>query len=227
MAPKAKKTSTGFNWGKFGIVVCFVGLFVCGLAVGWGLNSEKIKTKRVGMSEGQCIQLANQIINTGTSYNTTTEQIHKLKELNDIYSKNCAGRVIEVVPQKPEPKSQPLPAHTCAAIEEVLKKQLSWYQEDSVKSGDHLERAQIYANLANRGCEENRAEYRELALREIELARAITDDKFYNDNEIVEMIDTYKKLNMKAEAEKVFDMMKKVTDPAIDFILQVEKIINE
>jgi hypothetical protein len=114
----------------------------------------------------------------------------------------------------------------CKSVESVLKRNL-YSNEDSTDSRDHIRNAGIYASLASRGCPENAEKYRELALREIEIARALTDDKFYDNGEIIDVIETYKKLDMKAAAEQVFEKAKKLTDPAIDFILQVEKIINE
>ena len=87
-------------------------------------------------------------------------------------------------------------------------------------------RAQIYANLSERGCPENSEKYVALAKQELEIARALTDDKFEED-ETIEIVETYKRLNMQAAAEEIFDVAKKITNPAIDFILEVEKIINE
>jgi hypothetical protein len=89
-----------------------------------------------------------------------------------------------------------------------------------------IERAKIYANLSERGCPENSAKYVEMAKQELAVARALEDDKF-DEFETVEVVETYKRLNMQAAAEEIFETAKKLTDPAIDFIIQVEKIINE
>ena len=127
--------------------------------------------------------------------------------------------VVSVKIKKPEQK-------TCIAVEKLLSQRL--YDENSLSPDDHLFNAQTYALLAERGCSENFAAYKELALREIEIARALSDDGIVQDkNDAIDVIRTYRKLDMKREAEVVFDTMKKLTDPAIDFILEVEKIINE
>ena len=65
-----------------------------------------------------------------------------------------------------------------------------------------------------------------MAQQELEIARALQDDKFSEDDTI-EVVETYKRLNMQAAAQEIFDVAKKLTNPAIDFILEVEKIINE
>ncbi|MFQ6739208.1 MAG: hypothetical protein ACLRFJ_00870 [Alphaproteobacteria bacterium] len=90
----------------------------------------------------------------------------------------------------------------------------------------HLDNAKVYSILAERGCPENSQKYVDLAKQEIAIARALEDDKF-SEGETLEVVETYKRINMQAAAEEVFEKAKQLTNPAIDFILQVEKIINE
>ena len=112
---------------------------------------------------------------------------------------------------------------TCKQIEELLIRQLPLADGKAYR---RIERAKIYANLSERGCAENSAKYVELAKQELEIARALEDDRFDN-NDTVAVVETYKRLNMQAAAEEIFETAKKLTNPAIDFILEVEKIINE
>ena len=114
---------------------------------------------------------------------------------------------------------------TCQKIEVSLLERLP---DDNARAGAdaRIERAKIYANLSERGCSENKARYVELARQELEIARALEDDEFDNE-ETIEVVETYKRLNMQAAAEEIFETAKKLTNPAIDFILEVEKIINE
>ena len=51
------------------------------------------------------------------------------------------------------------------------------------------------------------------------------DDEF-DEYETIEVVETYKRLNMQAAAQEIFEPVKKLTNPTIDFILQVEKIIT-
>lgn len=114
--------------------------------------------------------------------------------------------------------------HACAEIEDLLIQQLP--NKDMNSSDTRIERAKIYANLSERGCAENADTYVELAAKELEVARALSDDKF-SEPEAVEVVETYKRLEMKQAANEVFQKVQKLTDPAIDFILQVQKIIEE
>jgi hypothetical protein len=114
---------------------------------------------------------------------------------------------------------------TCQQIEESLLSRLP-YADSGTDADRRIERAKIYANLSERGCSQNSARYVELAKQELEIARALEDDKF-EEGETIEVVETYKRLNMQAAAEEILDTVKKLTDPTIDFILQVEKIINQ
>ncbi len=112
---------------------------------------------------------------------------------------------------------------TCEQIETLLLQKLP---EANGISEYRIDRAKIYANLSERGCAENSAKYVDLAKQELEIARALEDDEFEN-QETIEVVETYKRLNMQAAAEEIFETAKKLTNPTIDFILEVEKIINE
>ena len=112
---------------------------------------------------------------------------------------------------------------TCEQIEELLSLRLP--QADG--NGEmRIVRAKIFAQLSERGCPENSEKYVALAKQELEIARALEDDEF-NEIETIEVVETYKRLDMQAAAEEIFETAKKLTNPAIDFILEVEKIINE
>ncbi len=112
---------------------------------------------------------------------------------------------------------------TCKQIEELLLMQLPYADG---RTDNRIVRAKIYANLSERGCAENSEKYVEMAKQELEIARALDDDRF-DEEETIEVVETYKRLNMQAAAQEIFETAKKLTNPAIDFILEVEKIINE
>lgn len=115
------------------------------------------------------------------------------------------------------------PQNVCNEIERLLMQKLPDETDDV---DDRIDRAKIFATLAERGCPENSASFVEHARLELEIARAIEDDEFDHE-ETIEVVETYKRLHMQAAAEEIFEKAKKLTNPAIDFILQVEKIINE
>lgn len=117
------------------------------------------------------------------------------------------------------------PQKTCELIEESLLVRMP-NGDEFASSSDRIARAKIYANLSERGCAENAQKYHDLAKQELAIARALRDDEF-SEVDTIEVVETYKRLNMQAAAEEIFETAKKLTNPAIDFILEVEKIINE
>lgn len=202
----------------FGIVA----LVLVGGIFGYIVNGIT-RPNNSGMNEQQCVQLSNRISNA-LSYGRYDE----LERLNKIFAENCNDRNIEVPERKDEEeKTEKLPSVTCEAVETLLLKRLEEFGEDSPNSEIHIERAKIYANLSERGCAKNTNVYKDLAKKEIDIARALNDDSLENRYEATEMVETYKRLQLQAEAEKMLEKAKKLTNPAIDFIIQLEKIIEE
>ena len=111
----------------------------------------------------------------------------------------------------------------CATVREEMLNRIDSHAYDY---NSHIDNAKIYAIISERGCTDESAHYKELAEKELAVARAITDDKL-SEHETIEVVETYKKLQMQAAAQEMFDKAKRLTNPAIDFILEVEKIINE
>lgn len=114
---------------------------------------------------------------------------------------------------------------TCQQIESLLSRRL--WNEDTDISDNHIDNAKIYANLSERGCPENSQKYVDLAKQELEIARALEDDDVSHQRETIEIVETYKRLRMQNAAQEILDKAKKITNPAIDFIIELEKIINE
>jgi len=112
----------------------------------------------------------------------------------------------------------------CLKIEDLLRSRI--YNQYSPNAADHVEFAKIYANLSERGCPENSQKYVDLAKQELDIARALQDDNMSND-ETIEVVETYKRIRMQKEAQEFLDKAKKIANPAIDFIIELEKIINE
>jgi len=201
-------------------VIGMVALFLVGMIFGYIINGSD-RVNRSNMSQSQCGEIASRIVNA--AYNNNPDLI---EQLNKVYSENCLNR--EFKQPKPQPKieKKKLPETTCGKIESLLTYRL--YPADNPDAIAHIENAQIYANLSERGCPENSQKYKELAAQEIDIARALTDDNVgkYKE-ESVEMVETYKRLQMQKEAERMIEKAKKLTNPAIDFIIQLEKIIEE
>lgn len=216
-------------------------LFVCGIMVGVGLNNTHAEPKQSDAQQ----PVVNQVEPKETC--AVIEEI-QLKYLGDeessdmlihqenirIYEtlfqygcdenkakyRDAIAREMEILAALNGQKDS-----TCKQIEDSLLERLP-YGGIEADADDRIERAKIYANLSERGCSENSQKYVELAKQELEIARAVADDEFDNEDTI-EVVETYKRLNMQAAAEEIFETAKKLTNPAIDFILEVEKIINE
>lgn len=221
MVKKIEKKIPGATAHRALSFVALLGLIACGVMIGVAISKKQHNTvpqdAGMQMTEWNC----REIINRMTASNTSAEQ---LAELNKIYNDNCAGRVFDKPVVKEGVKDVAVQEggqlkETCLVVEEALLEHLP-------PAEYRIERAKIYANLSERGCPENSAKYVEMAKQELAVARALEDDKF-DEFETVEVVETYKRLNMQAAAEEIFETAKKLTDPAIDFIIQVEKIINE
>ncbi len=114
---------------------------------------------------------------------------------------------------------------TCERIEQLLTGPLGG--ADTNDPDEHLYKAEIYARLAERGCPENADKYRALAASEIEITTALRPVEDMSDSDVADVVDVYKKVKMQAAAQQVIDTLQKVSEPTIDFILKLEKIVNE
>lgn len=218
--PVECRCSTGHKiWGA----VALAGLFACGLILGLAYRpSDNIRNS---LDATQCDAIANEIV-TITTRGATPEEAQTLRELNEAYTNGCAGRLVIIERAAPVAvENHPEIVSTCTRIEQLLERRLQ--PEDSVDYLAHLHNADTYSTLVDRGCAENADMYKTLALRELEIAEALrpTEEMGTSDAEIV--IDTFKKLDMQREAQAFLDKVERLIDPATDFILQMEQIINE
>lgn len=203
-------------------IIGMVALFLMGAIFGYIINGSN-RVNRSIMTEQQCQMLTQKVSNA-----VNNSQYDEIEKLNKIYSENCLDRVFP----KKEPESKvekpQTPETTCGQIERILNERL--YSVDSPDAEAHIDNAKIYANLSERGCAVNSEKYKELAKKELEIARALNDDHVeYTDEQqdAIEIVETYKRLQMQAEAEKMIEKAKRLTNPAIDFIIELEKIIEE
>ncbi len=220
---KTVKKSHDSLYGVIGMVLlCLVGVFI-----GYTINGSSRINKSSMMTEKQCQDLSNSIINAANENRPDV-----LRQLNEIFSENCNGRRFSKHVKPMIKTVQPKPTQdVCKRIERVWLDRLDVLQNEPVPEIEevqfHINRAKIYANLADRGCKENVETYKELAKQDLEIARALNNDSLDDRREATEMVETYKRLQMQNEAAKMIEKAKKLTNPAIDFIIQLEKIIEE
>lgn len=118
----------------------------------------------------------------------------------------------------------------CAEIERAMKNAVADCEYEAQydrKFSCYLHNAELYSSLVQKGCPENMEQNKEQALRQIEIATALKTEAELNRQEVESVIDTYKKLQMQEQARMLLDKVQRLTNPAIDFILQMERIINE
>lgn len=140
--------------------------------------------------------------------------------------KNDIERMAATVTTTKEQVAESAP-QTCMKIEALLNGRLDYSDADSDESVKHIQRANVYSALSEHGCTENADKYKTLALYEIEIARALSDDKYLEHYEVMDIVATYKNLDMEQEARQFVDTIKRITTPAVEFIQAVEKIIEE
>lgn len=185
---------------------------------------EKVLMQRLNNNDGHCgddssdLETLQKLVNYGCSENRD-KFMQMLNNKQAILDVACVGYVSDNWGVFRNIET------TCGKIEESLKARMPVAYADS-GADEHIDRAKIYAIMSERGCPENAEKYIEMARQELEIARAIRDDNF-NEPDTIEVVETYKRLKMQRDAQEVFDKVKKLTNPAIDFIMQVEKIINE
>ena len=203
-------------------IIGMVGLFLVGVIVGLGLHTNTIIKNSV-MNESQCRTIYRRM-DDAIKYSN----YDSFEKLSKMFAANCStynfDNNTENVVQESVSENK-MPETTCGKIEMLLTERL--YDLGNPNAEAHIDNAKVYANLSERGCSENSEKYKMLAKQELEIARALNDDNLNYQDESVEIVETYKRLQMQQEAERMIEKAKKLTNPAIDFIIQLEKIIEE
>lgn len=244
MKPMARPVACCSRRQKVWGVIALVGLFVCGWMVGAAVNNwhgravadVSATPETTDMETCELIEslLLQQLAPESEPYIAAHEGNIEIytrlfnvgcAENRDKYTTLIARERAIVNALAGEAVVRADNARTCIKIENELGARL-YGSNEYMDVNKHIDNAKIYANLSERGCPENSDKYVALAKQELELARALEDDNF-DGRETIEVVETYKRINMQAAAQEIFDKVKKLTDPAIDFIIQVEKIINE
>lgn len=166
--------------------VALVGLFACGLMIGSvRYGSTGISTKRIAMTDEQCEKIADRIVNVVrgdwnvNSGKSPSEINENLRELNDVYTKNCAGRVVRAEQVKPAPKAEvkvedTANKETCEVIEGIMLGRI--FSESDFDQDIHRSNINVYQKLLTHGCPENSEKYQKLIQRENDILAALTND---------------------------------------------------
>ena len=117
-------------------------------------------------------------------------------------------------------------ARPCETIERQLRFQLATPANPS--AWDHSRNAVVYSKMAEDGCPENAEKNKQLALNELQIADGIRiSDEEVSRDEMRYTVDTYKKLQMQNEAKKYLNKVEKLVNPGIDFIMELQRVIEE
>lgn len=229
-----KSKQVAFSGTKIWFV--FGALFVCGLLAGvgvanWGRKIQMNRASNVPVAQESCAAVEGVLMDKLSGANDCDSVLFDLEVYKKLAMYGCQENR-EVYVQMMQNKNaiavavcENMNDSTCAQIEKNLQDRLPAPYAD-MTADERIDRAKIYAVMAERGCPENSARYVEMAKQELDIARGISDDRF-NQEDTIEVVETYKRLKMQSDAEEIFEKAKKMTNPAIDFIMQIEKIINE
>lgn len=126
-----------------------------------------------------------------------------------------AAETVDVVEDKP-----------CTVIERNLIESVS--SGCGTSSDCHLNNAAILSKIAEDGCPENSEMYKQRALDELQIADGVrVNEDDINRGEMRSTVNTYKKLQMQNEAKKYIKKVEKLVNPGVDFIMELQRVIEE
>ena len=110
----------------------------------------------------------------------------------------------------------------CAVVEQTL---LNYICSDV---DCHLHNAEVYSKMSEDGCPENSEIYKQKALNELQIAEGIrVNEESVDPDDVRTTVRTYKKLQMQNEAKKYLKKAEKLINPGVDFIMELERVIEE
>ena len=114
----------------------------------------------------------------------------------------------------------------CEEIERALMGRIVQTCYDSAEC--HSANAEIYAKMAENGCAKNKELNTQRALNEIQIADGVrVKDADLSKDEVETTVNTYKKLQMQNEARKYIKKAEKLINPGVDFIMELQRVIEE
>ena len=113
----------------------------------------------------------------------------------------------------------------CEVIERTLRNRIDYYCDDAKC---HSYNAEVYAKMAEDGCVKNKEANTQKALNELQIAEGVRiDDKDVSESELKTTVNTYKKLQMQNEARRYIKKAEKLINPGVDFIMELQRVIEE
>lgn len=113
----------------------------------------------------------------------------------------------------------------CEVIEKNLFRRIDG---NCTETWCYLRNAEIYSKMAEDGCDGNKATHAKKALDELQIADGVRlDEQNVDTAEIQRTVNTYKKLQMQNEARKYIQKMEKLVNPGVEFIMELQRVIEE
>ena len=112
----------------------------------------------------------------------------------------------------------------CQVIERTLKGNISTCSGSEC----HLSNAEVYSKMSEDGCPENSEKYKQMALNELQIAEGVRiKDGDLSEYDVRTTVNTYKKLQMQNEARRYIKKAEKLINPGVDFIMELQRVIEE
>ena len=221
-----------------------IGIFFCGMMTGvslWGYkhvqsaNSGVYSTQEEFIANMKNKQTCQEIEETLLGFIRDGEYEKNLKIYNVLSVRGCeenrqyfvemAMREHTLLNTIKETFEETVAERPCQVIESQLNDRLYDMYTDSE---GHSFNAKIYSQMAEDGCPENSKKYKQMALDELQIAEGIRlDETNIKRGEMRSTVDAYKKLQMQNEAKKYIKKVEKLVDPGIEFIMELQRIIEE
>lgn len=241
--------------GKIYALISLVGIFVCGAMLGW-FQSNYVNKKNavepvkniVVEHEGEKLTpcqvreeaLLRRIVEFNHYENARTyamlvkigcpENVEKYTELA-INEKQISDAESALDNNGTDYTVQPNDA-PCLVIEKNLLKH--GLKNDCEYKGDAYEcyanNAQVYAQAAKEGCPEHAEFYKQRALEQIQISDGIRPQNLYRnayEGQTVSIVNAYNALQMKEQAKKYLKKIEKLVGPGVDFIMEIQRTIEE
>ena len=221
-----------------------VGIFVCGMLTGvslWGYKHAQSAESDVysmpkyilnAKNKQTCQEIEEKLL----EYISDDDYAQNLKiynvlsmrgcEQNRAYFSELAVREHMMLNTIDEAFNEHFAERPCQVIERQLTEEL--VTGDRARSPEHSRNAKIYSQMSEDGCPENSKRYKQMALNELQIAEGIrVDEDDIDKGEMLSTVNTYKKLQMQNEAKKYIKKVEKLVDPGIDFIMELQRVIEE
>jgi len=229
-----------------------IGIFVCGMMTGvslWGYKHlNKPEAGKAGLVESvkQAVEskimpchvkeeaLLQMITENDHLYNVRVyERLEKIgceknrsKFASLVKSEQELADAVRYIKYNEVMPDDPNNAEPCEIIEKTLLGSIS--NDCGLSAECHSYNAEVYAKMAEDGCAKNKEFNTQKALNEIQIAEGVrVRDGELSESEVKNTVNTYKKLQMQNEARRYIKKAEKLINPGVDFIMELQRVIEE